>query len=502
VIEARLRRIKAPRTLIDHRCADAGFTGRRKREMKTNIGARRVLSIMVGAALGAWGCSAGAAGFAIANQGGSGLGNAFVGQVAAAEDASTIFFNPAGLTLLPGRQVVAGLAALKPSIKFNDAGSTTPTSPLPSPPGFASGGNGGEAAGWAFVPQGYLAWELVPGKMWAGVGLSAPFGLTTEWDSDWVGRFHAVKSDLMAININPSIAWKVNEMFSVGGGVNAQYIRAELTRQVPYGAITLGRVLGSNPAGCGSALAVSLGGCAAEGESKVQGHDWTLGWNIGAMMTLAPATRVGVHYRSSIKHTLKGDVSFSNVPNYGALGPAGAPLVAALANGDVSADIEVPASFAVGLSHQLTSRLQILADYQWTGWNSVQSLVINRTSGGTLTTEELRFKNGWRAGVAANYVLDDRWKLRAGVARDNSPVEDAFRTPRLPDASRTWLAVGVQMTLSKQLAIDVGYAHEFVKDVSSNLASALSPTDIPKGNLVGTYKTNVNLLGVQMRYSF
>lgn len=458
--------------------------------------------LAVSLAIGAWSAGASAGGFSIANQNGSGLGNAFAGQAAAAENASTIFFNPAGMTLLPGREVVGGVAALRPNIKFNDAGSTTPTSPLPAPPGYARGGSGGDAGDWGFVPQGYLSWELRPGTLWAGVGLSAPFGLTTEWDSGWIGRFHAVKSELSAVNLNPSIAWKVNERFSVGGGINLQYVKAELTRQVPYGAVTLGRVLGGNPAACAGAVAGALGGCAAEGSSKVEGDDWSWGWNLGAMIVFSPDTRMGIAYRSSIKHKLEGDVSFANVPNYAVLGAAGAPLGAAFSNGSVTAELEVPATFSVGFSHQLNRKLQLLADYTWTGWDSVDNLVINRTNGSTLATERLRFSNGWRVGLGANYQLNDRWKLRFGTAYDRSPVQDDFRTPRLPDDSRVWLAFGAQVALNRQLSIDVGYAHEFIDDAPSRLPSAASASDLPKGALVGTYKSHVDLVGVQVRYRF
>lgn len=464
-----------------------------------------LVAAAVGAALATVAGTATASGFAIGTQNASGLGNAYAGQAASAEDASAVFYNPAGMTALPGRQMVGAINLLKPSIKFNNSGSTSPTSPLPSPPGIALGSNGGDAGGWAAVPAGYLSWEVMPSQLWLGIGVSSPFGLTTDWDSGWIGRFHAQKSELLTININPSIAWKINQMFSVGGGINAQYIDAELTRQVAYGAITLGRVLGNNPAGCGVGVGALLGGCGTEGQFKVKVDDWSWGWNLGAMVNFSPDTRLGISYRSTIKHKIEGDATFSNVPNYAALGAAGAPLVAALANGNVTADLKVPDMLSVGVAHGF-GRWQVLADYTWTGWDSVQTVAVNRTSGAasgsTIANLDLQFKNSYRVGLGVNYRLNDQWKLRVGTAYDKTPVQDQFRSPALPDESRIWAAIGAQWQFSKQGALDFGYAHEFIDDASSNLPSQATPTDVPRGNLVGTYKANVNILGVQLRYNF
>jgi long-chain fatty acid transport protein len=458
-----------------------------------------LISAAVGAALVALAGNASAGGFAIGTQNASGLGNAYAGAAATAEDASTIWYNPAGMTRLPGRQAVGSLNALKPETKFSSDTSRTTLPPLITT-GLTD--NGGDAGDWAFVPDGYLSWQLTP-ELWAGIGLSAPFGLTTEWDSGWVGRFHAIKSDLLTININPSIAWKVNEMFSVGAGISAMYIDAELTNAVDYSAIAAspGGAAGAAalgalavPGACPGAQtgAVALGGGRnCEGVATVKGDDWSWGWNLGAMFNVSPETRIGVAYRSTVKQKLGGDVSFSNRP---------AILNAAVPNSGVTAEVKLPDTLSVGLAHGF-GRFQILADYTWTGWDSVQDLTVVRSSGATLSNTPLRFKNSWRVGLGLNYQLDSQWKLRVGTAYDKTPVQDEFRTPRLPDESRVWLALGAQWQFSKQGALDFGYAHEFVDDASSQLVSA-APPSAPQGNLYGTYKLNVNIVGVQLRYNF
>jgi long-chain fatty acid transport protein len=400
--------------------------------------------------------SAVAAGFAIGTQNASGLGNAYAGAAAAAEDASTIWYNPAGLTNIPGRQVVGALNVIKTSVEFTNSAST-------APPGFAASlaNSGGDAGDWAAIPTGYLSWQLNP-ELWLGLGVGVPFGLKTEWDDGWVGQFWATTSEVKTVNINPTIAWKINPSVSLGLGLNAQWLDAELSRRVFLGVGT-------------STL------------STVSGDDWGWGWNLGAMFTLSPTTRIGVSYRSEIDYTIEGNVTFS---------PQAGPAV----NGPIRADIKLPWMASVALSQKIGPQWEILWDFTYTGWDSIQDLTIFRTSGTLLSSEPLRFDNSWRSGIGVNYQLNPQWKLRFGTAYDKTPVQDQFRSPRLPDEDRVWLAVGAQWAFSKQGALDFGYAHEFVSDASSNLTSPAAP-DL-RGNLSGTYKSSVDIFGIQLRYSF
>ncbi len=433
--------------------------------MSTLAWKKRAIAAAIGAMTVTAAGSAGAAGFSIGVQNASGLGLANSGQAAAAEDASTIWYNPAGLTRLPGRQVVGSLNVLNTSVKFENNGtSTAPTGAL------STAGNGGDAGGWAAVPAVYLSWQLNP-QLWLGLGVGAPFGLKTEYDDGWVGQFHAIKSEVKTININPTLAWKINDAVSLGFGINAMYIDSELTSRTftPLG----------SPFG------------------EVTADSWGWGWNIGAMFNLSPATRIGISYRSEIEQDLEGNVAFSGVP---------APLAALFPSGGVTSTIKLPAMGSIALSQQI-DKWQILADFTYTWWDSIQDLSIYRTTGTGLTNTPLKFDNSWRIGVGANYQLNNEWKLRFGTAYDKTPVQDAFRTPRLPDADRIWLAIGAQWAFSKQGALDFGYAHEFIDDASSNLPS-VDPAPVagfpntPKGALRGTYKANVNIFGVQLKYSF
>jgi long-chain fatty acid transport protein len=419
---------------------------------------KRLNVLAVGMALSALASGAGAGGFAIGTQSGSGTGNAFSGGAAAAEDASVIWSNPAGMTYLPaGKHVTGALHVLRPSFKFRNQGSTGAF----AAPGTGEGGDGGD---WAFVPNGFFAMDINP-RLRFGVALNVPFGLKTEYDNGWRGQLVALKSEIKTININPSIAYKLNDVLSVGAGVSVQRIEAELT----------------NFAG-------------AAGHAKLAAHDTGYGFNFGVMAQLSPATRIGASYRSSIKHELEGSATFS--------GNAGL-------NSNMRADVKVPDSASLSLFHALSPKWELMGDITWTGWSSVQNLQVIRSTatglpapfggpaGSTLTTLPFQWDDTWRFGIGANYKLSAQTKLRFGLAFDETPTNDLHRTPRLPDQDRTWVAFGVQHRISKAGVLEAGYAHEFIKDARVNV-----PVPAAGGNLTGTFKNRADIVSLQYSHAF
>lgn len=467
----------------------------RKRGGVMNRRSRGVMAWSVAAALGGAAGGAAASAFQLMEQNASGLGNAYAGQAASAQDASTIFFNPAGMTKIfsnrggwigssGGRQMVGALNVIKPSAEFTNTGSTL--APLQT----SLGGNGGDGGDWAYVPNGYLAWQVNP-QLFLGVGLGALFGLKTDYDAGWAGRFHALKSDLKTLNVNPSVAWKMSDTLSIGGGVNYQYAKATLSNSVNYSAAAFA-------AGGAGALA-AVGGPGVEGVANVKGDDGAWGWNVGVIVDVSPATRVGASYRSAVKFRLEGDATFANRP---------ALLAGGLPDGPVYADLKMPAIASLAVFHRLNPQWDVLADVSWTEWSNIPSLDIFRASGTRLSTTPLNWKDSWRVGVGANFHYSSQWTWRFGVAYDETPVPDADRTPRVPDQDRKWVAVGAQYRWSKQLVFDVGYSHIFIKDASVNLCNAAQAAANPaacggKNNLVGTYNDNsVDVISAQMRHSF
>lgn len=408
------------------------------------------------------GCAglADAAGFALIEQSGSGQGNAFAGGAASAEDASTIFYNPAGMTLLPGKQVVVAVHAIGLSTEFSNQGSTAPL-------GKPLGGTGGDAGDWSYLPNLYVSWALTP--QWSvGVGVNVPFGLTTEYDPTWIGRYQAIKSDLKTVNINPAVAYKINDMISIGAGVNYQSIDAELTRAVNFSALF------------------------PDGSAKVEGDDTGWGWNAGALFNLGSDMRVGVAYRSAIHYTLEGNVSFGV--------PAGVPAGLRPPDGPIRADITVPETASVSVFQSFGERWDLMGDITWTRWNRFQDLNIYRTNGALLQATPEHWENTFRLALGLNYHLNERWKLRGGVAFDQSPVPDQYRTARIPDNDRTWASVGAQWKFTQSAALDIGYSHLFVKDSSISDNQGTGATS--NGLLMGSYSNSVDIVSLQLTLSF
>src|SRR6266567_1089696 len=464
----------------------------RRTRLAAAVGAA-LLSLSAGHALGA--------AFALQEQNASGLGHAYAGGAAAAEDVSTIFYNPAGLVRLQTMQAVVAGNVICPSAKFHDNGSQAAAfQPL--------GGTGGDAGSCAVVPNLYLGIPFTD-KWSFGLGINVPFGLKTEYDSDWLGRFQAIKSKLETVNINPVLSWEPTKFLTVGGGVSWQRLKAELTNHVNYAAAFaqgVGSAVagGAVPPAAAAPLIASAAGL--ESDAKVTGNDSGWGWNVGVLWQANDQTRFGAAYRSKIKYDVSGSANFTNPTTLGplpaSLAPAGAAIMAgvnsALASGDVKLAIEMPDTANVSVFHQFNNKWDLMADLQYTGWSSIQELKVVRSTGVVLQTTPENFRDTWRGSVGANYRYNDSWTLRGGLAYDQSPVRDAQRTPRLPDNDRTWVALGAQYKYSPQIALDFAWAYIFVRDPSMNQNAGSTAAN---GLISGSYKSNVNIVGLQLTYT-
>lgn len=399
-----------------------------------------------------------ASGFALQNQNGSGNGNAFAGAAAAAEGADTIYFNPAGMTLLgEGHSISLEGTLLDRSIEFTNKGTVA------VPTGFPLGTSGGDAGGTSVIPAGYWSMSLSP-ALRLGIGVSPTFGNKTEYDKTFIGRFSGYYADLQQININPSVAYKLNEVVSIGFGINYATSEIEFRQMVPIGAATQ-----------------------TTATLKGDGDGW--GWNVGAMFQISPATRLGIAYRSTIEFDLEGTQTVVGVP----------------ANSyAIKSKLETPDNFSVALSQKLDDRWELLSDLTWTGWSSVKSLPVTRASTGALVnTLSYNFEDTWRVGIGANYILNDAWKLRIGTAYDKSPVKnDADRTMTLPDSDRTWLAFGARYTLSKETSVDLGYSHIFFKKVSTARAVPMTTPPFGTQTVRGEFETSADQLSLQLNHRF
>ncbi len=419
--------------------------------------------LSLGLILSAYQLNLHAAGFALFEQGASGLGNAYAGASAVAEDASTIFFNPAGMTYLDGTQIVGALHLIKTNGQFDNKNSV----PVAA---YASGGEGGDLGSLAAIPNFFYKQDINE-QFKLGLGISTPFGLKTEYDKNWLGRFQAVKSELKTININPSLAWKLNDQWSLGFGISAMWAQAELTS------------------------AVNLSGFGLpESSVKNKGEDWGFGYNLGAIYQITPDTRLGLSFRSKVEQHLKGEASS---PFTLANGNPARTL-----NTDITADLTLPETLSFSSFSRLDDRWDLLADITWTRWSQFKALSIMRDNGSNSavgTTQE-HWNNTLRYSLGLNYRYSETVKLRTGIAYDEEAIDNNHRTARIPGNDRIWLSFGASWQYSPQTRFDAGYAHLFIKE-----ATIYDDQQTPapsKGLIAGKYDGSADILSVQFTHQF
>lgn len=416
---------------------------------------------------GAFISTASASGFQLLEQNASGIGNAYAGSGVVAENASGAYFNPASMTFLPGLNISGGLSLVRPSFKFKDSGeSTGPLAINGGRPPFG-GGPGGDAGNLGALPNLHVTYQATQ-DLFLGLSIGAPFGLKTSYrDNDWIGNYHSRDFDIRTININPSIAYRVTPKWSVGAGLNIQHISAEyrLGTLIPH----------PHPLMQGKFL---------PGDAEVKMKDTAVGWNIGTVFQPTESTRIGLSYRSRIKHDAKGDTHV----NYDGQ---------RVADFKASTSIKLPDTAQFSISHQLTPRWMLLGDISWTGWSSIPKLVI-KNEGGPENSLPLKFRDTWRFAVGAQYKINDTWTWKVGVATDKSPISsDADRPTSLPDNNRLWLSTGAQYK-RKNLTVDLGYTYLHIKKAKINNHELAATRGIVRGH----YNGKGHLVGVQLSYRF
>ncbi|MGB1238675.1 MAG: OmpP1/FadL family transporter [Pseudomonadales bacterium] len=408
----------------------------------------RRLSPLVTAILLASSSSVFAAGYQLKEQSAEGQGNSFAGQTAKAYDASTVFFNPAGMSRLERDQIQGNLTYIAPTADYlhgSFSGANTPFS--------ETNQDGGVSA---FVPASYGVWKLNE-KMHFGFAINAPFGLSTEYDRDWVGANANVKSEITTINLAPSLSYKVTPKFSVGASLQIEKAEGELTREVTTGLNT------STP-------------------SILQADDIGFGYTLGALYQYSDKGRIGFNYRSQVKHDLEGTVNIVGVAKF-----------------DASTDLTLPAVASVGIFHEVGERWELLADISWTGWSSFDKLVIEENSPQSVADIEFFWSDTIFTSIGANYKYSDDLKLKFGIAYDQSAANDKYRTAGIPDADRIWASVGASYDLSKDATVHFGYSHIFGKGakVSDSRTSAALPVSYS-----GNFDSSVDILSLGIDYKF
>ena len=418
-----------------------------------------------------------ATGFQIRENSVQNLGRANAGTTTAQDDASVVSNNPAAMTNLDRTTVQADVTVIDLTAEFNGSATSAFGTPV-------AGGDGGDPGEPTAVPAMAVVVPLTGAfeGLTVGASINAPFGLKTEYDADWVGRYNAITSDLKTIDLTFSAALQLDEHLSVGAGLI--YERAEVTL--------------SNGIDFGTGLAAQgVPGFApgsADGQVEFTGDNNGIGFVIGAQYRVNDQLVLGYAHRTEIEHELKGNADFT-VPA-SAAGVFNAFGNTTYNDGAIYAPLTTPALHTASVQYDVNDQVRLMADYQRTNWSSLESVDIYRANGTPIGQEPFNWEDTSMVAIGGEFDLSDAITLRAGIAADESPTNDEARTPRLPDNDRMLYSIGLGWNVSENLTIDAAYMNIQIDDPSIDVMSSSS------SRLVGEFNGHADLFGLSAKYQF
>ena len=454
--------------------------------MKTNTRSFRATALAL-AVLGTLAAGqAAASGFQLREQSVKNLGKSNAGSIIG-KDASNAALNPAAMTNLDKNTVQNDITVIDLSADFSGSGRILGSA---HPAAGLTGGNGGDPGDPTVVPNLSVVFPMKGALegMTIGASIGAPFGLKTEYEPGWVGRYRALTSDVKVVDLTLSVAFKATDGVSIGAGLIYERADVTLSKAIDFGTAICAS---GNPANCFNTV-YPFKPQQLDGAFEVSGSNTGVGYVIGAQLAPNDKLAIGVSHRSEIKHDLTGTLDFQNVPALLGADPR-------FQDGDGGARMVTPAITTLSFMYGVTDSFRVLADYQSTGWSSLQDVTIKRANGTVVGSEDFSWKDTDFVSVGVEYDLSEAFTLRAGVGQDESPTNDATRTPRLPDDDRMLYSVGMSWAMSDHLTIDAAYQRITIEDPEINLGVHL-PSDL--STLQGTYSGSANLFGVSMQYRF
>ena len=430
----------------------------------------------------AWAPGVRASGFQLREQSPAGQGNAFAGASAGAQDISSMFWNPAVLPLFTGTQ--ASLGASWIGIRMEPSGVTGTRAPgfQPTSQPIAGSSSTSNAATQPVVPCFYLSWAL-DDRFSLGFSVNVPYGLETNYPNDFAGRYYGLKTSLTTYDLAPAAAWRINPQWTAGVALVARRATATISNGVDFGAAgnSLG-IPGLTPGG-------------SDAVATLSGAAWAFGYKAGLTWQPAPDLRVGLAYQGKTDVDIKGAVSYTSVPGL---------LSGTVTNSLARATLNLPAVFSAGATWTVNPDFSLAGEAAWTQWSTFKELRVHFDSGQPDDVTDESWKDTWFVSVGGIWRLDSAWSVKAGLAYDRSPVDNAHRTPRIPDSDRTWVAAGVAWRATPSTTVDFGATQIFAPDVRVDLKSGSSPTDpnYGRGNLTGSYKVGVTVFALSVLHSF
>jgi long-chain fatty acid transport protein len=405
---------------------------------------------------------------------------AYAGAAATGSDASYMAYNPAAAAYVTDVDFSISAVEILP-------GSTGAYSSATTSAGTATGGSAD--------PRGFISDATVPAlafrqrlsDRWAlGLSITAPWGLRTDYPDSWAGRYYALKSELLTINATPVLSYQPIPGLAVAGGPQIEYAQGTLTSAIDTGTLgALNGIPGSIPGG-------------QDSFARLSGTNWSYGYTLGAIDRLSDDLTFGLSYRSSIKHDLQGPLTFAL--DGSGIGATIRALTGLFANTRGTAPLTMPDTASFGARQDFSDRWTGLLEIDWTDWSRVHELVVTATNPqqpDDVTT--LGWHNTWFGSLGAEYRADPRWTIRGGAAYDESPVPDATRDPRIPDADRIWLSAGVSYRWSDNTDVKLTLSHLF--NLNSDIAlNPAQPGNALRGSLTGVTESYVNVIGLQVTF--
>ena len=441
-----------------------------------------------------------ATGFQLREQSVKNLGRGQSGVATADDDASVVTNNPAAMVNLDKTTLQADLTLIDLTANFEGGGVSGAGTPL-------TGGDGGDPGDLQAVPNVAAVFPLGGGLEYVTLGASigAPFGLKTEYDRDWVGRYNAVESDLKTVDLTLSAAFEITDRFSLGVGFIYERADVTLSNAVDFGTIM-----------AGTGLPPAAGGVPQgyDGFAEVSGDSSGIGWLFGAQFKPTDSLSIGYSHRSEIDHDLEGDADFTTPAQFQAaqalygqlllnplLPPQTRAQLTVLANGfvdsNISAPLTTPSVDILSVTYAFNDDFRMMADAQFTDWSSLRSVNIDYANPyQPNTVEPFAWNDTEMYALGAEWDLSDAFTLRGGITWDESPTHIETRTPRLPDEDRMLYSIGLTWNISDSFSVDAAYQRIEIDGSEVDIRSSSN------SQLTGTFDGYANLFGVAAQYRF
>lgn len=395
-----------------------------------------------------------AAGFQLSEQSAIQMGRAMAGAGVVGDDLSAVHYNPAGMTLLSGTRMQATGTWVAVNLDYESRdGSVT---------------ENGRLKGQT-IPAGFITHQIND-SLWAGLGLTVPYGMGTEFDENWGGMDRGTESMILTFDINPNLAWKVNDKLSVGGGISLQYAKAEL----------------------GFGFGFDVPSFKTVAHANVKGDSWAWGWNVGMMFQPVETVRVGLAYRSHIAHNADGHTTL-DINGMRSL------------TSDMKVRIKTPDTITLSATWEATDALRLSGTARWSKWSNFKSLSLDNSGFDNQMVDSIasahstitnNWDDTWFFSVGADYKLNGQWTVRGGVAYDQGPVENQYRMAVIPDTDRVWFSGGASYKYTDNLTFDFGAT--YIKGVGDT-----DLYDKVGGKKIGEFKSlDSYIFSAQMQYLF